>query len=194
MHAARLRVLEAVRVDDVGVDARLRRERRHRGADVARRDAADLRLALLEQARDRHRHDAVLVGEARARGRVVLEVQVRDPELGAEAVGADQRRVAREACPRAPARARRRSAAAPRSARCCCGRSAAGTSREVPGGQLVVVDDVEALAAVRAGEHRCLERPVCCRSGGRPAGRARARPLPGALRGLCAVCVLMRAP
>ena len=127
------------------------------------------RLALLQQARDRHRHDAVLVGEARALGGVVLQVQVRDPQLGAEPVGADQRRVAGELARPVPARGRRRSAAAPRSARCCCGRSARGHLGEVAGRQLVVVDDVQALAAVRAGEHRSRRAASCARSGGRPA-------------------------
>ena len=41
-----------------------------------------------------------------------------------------------------------------------CGRSELGHLAEVAGGPLVVVDDVEPLAAVRAGEHGSLERVV----------------------------------
>ncbi len=76
------------------------------------------------------------------------------PELGAEAVGADQRRVARE-LPYARLRAgvddRQ---AAPRSRQMFCGRSELGKLAEVAGGELVVVDDVQALAAIRAREAR----------------------------------------
>src|SRR5262249_26143146 len=60
-----------------------------------------------------------------------------------------------------------------------------GNLAEVPCGELVVVDDVKALAAVRACEHRRVERPVALAAVADELARARARPLPGPLRGGC---------
>ena len=74
---AGLHVLQAVGIEDVRRDPRLGGQRGHGRADVARGDAADLLPAELEQPGDRHRDDAVLVGEAGAGGRVVLQVEVR---------------------------------------------------------------------------------------------------------------------
>ena len=150
----RLPLLHVAGVEDVGGGAGLGGQRRDRGADVAGRDAADLVLAQLQQAGDRHADDAVLVGERRAVGRVVLQVEVLQPELGAEPIGLDQRRLAGElADPRLGVRR--------------CDRQQLLEAPDVPGaalepalgdrlgGALVVVVDVEALAAGRA-----LEGPV----------------------------------
>ena len=116
--AARLGPLQVGRVEDVGREPGLGAERRGRGADVAGRDAADLRAAELERAGDGHADHPVLVGERGPVGRVVLDVEVAQPELGAEAVGADQRRQAGEDADPLGGAPGRRSAAAPRSARC----------------------------------------------------------------------------
>src|SRR5262249_12446830 len=69
--ASRLRALQVCWVDDVGLDARRRRQRGSRGADVAGRDTTDLSGAELNGARDGYPDDAVLVGERRSVGRVV---------------------------------------------------------------------------------------------------------------------------
>ena len=190
--AARLGGLEAVRVEDVGVDARLRRQRGDGGADVARRDAADLGLAPLEQPGDRHRDDPVLVGEARSRGGVVLQVEVGDAQLGAQAVGPDQGRVARvvsHARLRARVDDRQQLLEVPDVLRALLARHLG----EVAGGQLVVVDDVQALAAVRAGEDRVAPAASCSRSDGRPDPVAHERvrclgvggPPQGSVRSVC---------
>ena len=97
--AAGLGALEVGWIEDVGREAGLRPERGGRGADVAGRDAADLGAAEFQRAGDRHADDPVLVGERGPVGRVVLDVEVAEAELGAEALGADQRRLAGEDCP-----------------------------------------------------------------------------------------------
>ena len=168
---AGLHVLQAVGVEDVRVDARLGGQRGDGGADVAGGDAADLGPAALEQPGDRHRDHAVLVGEARPAGGVVLEIQVAEPQLGAEPVGADQRGVAGVA-PDARLRGgvddRQELLEVPDVLRAL----GAGDVPEVAGGQLVVVGDVEPLAAVRAGEHGLLERVAVLAAVTDQAGRA----------------------
>src|SRR6185437_1299022 len=59
----------------------------------------------------------------------------------------------------------------------------AGEVAEVAGGELVVVEDVQALAAIRAREHGRLQRIAVLAAMADEAGRARARSLPGPLRG-----------
>ena len=90
-------------------------------------DAA-ISAAALQQPGHRHRDDAILVGEARTVAGVVLQIQVAEPQLRAQAVGADQRRVAGVGRPtRACADA---STIGKSSSKCqmFCGRSAPGTS------------------------------------------------------------------
>ena len=172
---ARLRVLEAVGVEDVGVDPRLGGERGDGGADVAGRDAADLGLAALEQPRDRHRDDAVLVGEARAVAGVVLQVQVAEARARRRAGRRGSAACSRSAGPRAPARSASTIGSSSSKCQMFCGRSELGTSWKWLRGELVVVDDVEALAAVRAGEDGVARAGSCARSGGRRAPVAHER-------------------
>ena len=150
---AGLAALEVARVEDVGGDARLGGQRGDRGADVAGRDAADLLLAQLEQPGDRHRDDAVLVGEAGALGAVVLEVELAQAELGAEPVGVDQRRAAAVAADprlRPGVDDRQQLLEAPDVDRPLRRRQLGQPRRR----QLVVVVDVEPLAAAEALEGR----------------------------------------
>ncbi len=142
------------------------------------------RLAALEQPRDRHRDDAILVGEARPVAGVVLQVQVVQAELGAEPVGADQRCVAgvlSHARLRARVDDREQLLEVPDVLRALGAREVP----EVAGRQLVVVDDVQALAAVRAGEHGVGERIVMVAAMADELRRARACPLAGPLLRRC---------
>src|SRR4029078_10139006 len=130
------------------------------------RDAADLVLAELEQAGDRHPDDPVLVGERGTVGRVVLQVEGSEAELRAEPLGMDQRRFAgelgdpllsaaaddRQQLLEAPDVLRAPLEAALRDRRCRA---------------LVVVIDVEAFAAGRALEGRVEQRrPVAAVAAG----------------------------
>ena len=148
--------------------------------------APDLALAPLEQPGDRHRDHAVLVGEARPVGGVVLQVEVVDAQLGTQAVGPDQGRVAGVLPdPRLGSRVddRQQLLEVPD----VLGALGGGEVAEVARRQLVVVDHVEALAAVRAGEDRVLQRVAVITAVATQARRARAGPLPRALGGLCGV-------
>ena len=62
-----------------------------------------------------------------------------------------------------------------------------GEVAEVARRELVVVDDVQALAAIRAREDRVLQRVAVIAAVAAQARRARARPLPRAPGGLCGV-------
>src|SRR5262249_40316676 len=126
---------------------------------------------------------------ARAAGRVVLEVQVGQAQLGREPVGADQRRVAGVAPDPSLSGGvgdRQQLLEVPDVARALPPRDLL----EVLRGSLVVVGDVQPLAALRAREYRLLERKALLAAVTDEAGRTRARPLAspslGTLSGWCA--------
>ena len=132
-------------------------------------------LPQLQQPRDGHRYDAILVGEAGAGGGVVLEVEVAQAQLRPQPVGVDQGRVAGVA-PDARLRGgvddRQQLLEVPD----VLGALGVRDLSEMTSGQLVVVDDVKPLAAVRTREHRVGQRIVVLAAVAGQTGRARARP------------------
>ena len=84
--------LEVVRDEDAALHAEPRRVRGDRVGQVAGGRAGQHLEAKLLGARGGHRHDAVLVRQRRMIDRVVLDVQLAQPEFLSEARAADERR------------------------------------------------------------------------------------------------------
>ena len=84
--------LEVVRDEDRASEAEPRRMRRDAVCEVAGRRAGKDAEAELDGPRRRNGDDAVLIGAGRMIDRIVLDVELADPQAAGETIGADERR------------------------------------------------------------------------------------------------------